>query len=420
MSRDHIQLIKTNKILVLFFVLCLFRSATSHAQSSLSLLDPSGEVTFPFDYVQGFIVVDIVLQKIMPLKFILDTGAENTILLKKEYTNILQIPYHKKISLLGSDMATSIEAYVCNGVYLQLVNSQRVRHNIIVLEKDNLFLEEYLGEKIDGILGAEFFKGLILKIDYVRRIITITNPAVFNPSKLKKFEAFDIDIIENKPYLNCITEVSFGKPTKTKLLLDTGAGLTALFHNNTDSLLSLPSVVIKGSLGKGLGGDIEGFSGKIHRLSFGNIEFTNLISSFQSLEDIQLHPKKVIRNGIIGNLILERFEVIFDLLKSKMYLKPSKNYKKDFEFDKSGLTIFAYGENLKNYYVKFVLENSPAYDADIRSGDIILKLGFWSYKWFSLNQINKKFIGKTGKKVKLKIKRGNEVLTKKIILRDLF
>ena len=97
-----------------------------------------------------------------------------------------------------------------------------------------------------------------------------------------------------------------------------------------------------------------------------------------------------------------------------------KNYNKTFEFDKSGLTLFAYGENLNKYYVKYVTEKSPGADADIRPGDIILKIGYFSYKWFTLRQLNKLFIGKTGKKIRLKIQRGDEIMKKEIILRDLF
>ncbi|MBC7884907.1 MAG: aspartyl protease family protein [Saprospiraceae bacterium] len=402
--------------LYLFFCPFLCKSE----QFPINLLGNSSEVVIPFSYHQGFIVVDLVFQKLIPLKFILDTGAENTILLKKEYAEMMQITYHKKINILGSDMSQTVQAYICNGTFLQLVNTQTIRQNIIVLEKDHLFLEEYIGTKIDGILGAEFFRGLVMKIDYNSSQVTLSDPAKYNYSKLDRYHSYDIDIVDSKPYLNCITEVKPGHPTKTKLLIDTGAGLTALFHNNTDSLLSLPVQIVKGSLGKGLGGDIEGYAGKIHSLKFGTLEFNNLISSFQALDDAMLSPEKIIRNGLVGNLLLERFVVIIDLLRSKLYLKPNKNYNKDFEFDKSGMTIFAFGEDLNQYYVKYVIDNSPAMEADIRPGDIILKVGFWSRRWLSLMQINRKLIGKNGKKVRLKIKRNNEVFTKTIILRDIF
>jgi hypothetical protein len=44
-----------------------------------------------------------------------------------------------------------------------------------------------------------------------------------------------------------------------------------------------------------------------------------------------------VRNGLIGNMLLERFEVFIDFHKAKLYLKAKKNYNKDFEYDKSGM-----------------------------------------------------------------------------------
>jgi C-terminal processing protease CtpA/Prc len=112
--------------------------------------------------------------------------------------------------------------------------------------------------------------------------------------------------------------------------------------------------------------------------------------------------------------------VHFDFAKSKLYLKPHKNYNKAFDFDKSGLTIFAFGKELNQYYVKYVMDGSPAAEADIRPGDIIRKVGMWSTKWYNLSGLNKKFMGRTGKKIKLTLEREGEILKKEIVLRDLF
>ncbi|MBL0027495.1 MAG: PDZ domain-containing protein [Saprospiraceae bacterium] len=384
------------------------------------LLEEFDDITVPFAYSNGFIIIDVIFQKVLPLKFILDTGAENTILLKREYSDFLKVPYHKKIVLYGSDMSEEVTAYVCNGTYLQFFNTRSVRHNILVLEKDFVHLEEYVGSKVDGIIGAEFFKGMIIKIDFRKDELTLIDPRKFSKSSTKTYIPFDIEIINSKPYLNCVTEVKNGLEVKTKLLLDTGAALTALFHHNTDTLLNASGSIVKGSLGKGLGGDIEGFSGRIHRLNLGELYFNNLISSFQDLDSSLIKPEKVTRNGIIGTLLLERFDVIIDFATPKLYLRPKKNYNKAFEFDRSGLTVFAFGPGLNKYYVKYVTDNSPAAEADIRPGDIIHKIGCWSYRWYSLRQVNHVLSGKIGKKVKIQIKRGEEKLKKEFILRDLF
>lgn len=410
------------RILVIVFCFIWMLSPTNaHAQLYANeYANAKGKIEIPFNYFNGFIVVDIIFQKVLPLKFILDTGAENTILLKREYADILNLPRHKKVKLMGSDLSREMYAYVCNDIYLQMINLAPAKRNIVVLEESLTILEEYIGTQIDGILGAEFFKDMVIKIDYKRRILTLYQPNEFYPDKLKGFHPYIIEVINHKPYINCVTTVNPGSPIMTKLLIDTGAGMTALFHDNTDTLMALKSQIVKGSLGQGLGGEIEGYSGKIHKLQIGNIEFNNMISSFQALDENLLSDGKIVRNGLLGNLLLERFTVIVDFAHQKLYLKPIKHFDKDFDFDKSGLVVFAFGPQLNQYYIKHIMDNSPGAIAGLLPGDIILKVGIVSRRWISLRRINTILSGKSGKKVKFKIKRNGLILYKEVVLRSLF
>ena len=48
----------------------------------------SKKLEIPFERIDNFIVVKILFEGLFPLRFILDTGAEHTILTKKEITNL--------------------------------------------------------------------------------------------------------------------------------------------------------------------------------------------------------------------------------------------------------------------------------------------------------------------------------------------
>lgn len=386
----------------------------------LTLLGKKNQITVPFEYQQGFIVVKVYMENFLSLNFIFDTGAENTILLKSSIADLLQLPCNKKLTILGADLSSKINAYVSNNINLRIENSQSVKQNIIVMEENYSYLEECIGIKIDGILGAEFFKGLILRIDYKSKQITIFNPKKISLQKLTKYKALPITLHKNKPYLTCTAAVNQGANTSVKMLLDTGAGLSALFHDNTDTMLCLPHKIVKGQLGVGLGGDIVGFNGKIHKLSIGEFVLPNLISSFQSLEEALIDTSKLIRNGLIGNLILERFDIYLDLNDSMIYLKPYKNFDKPIKYDKSGLTIFSFGVKLDQYYVKSIIEGSPADEAGVMIGDVITKVGCWPVSIFSLNTIVNKLCGKSGKVLVIKVERAQKVFKYSIILRDLF
>lgn len=379
-----------------------------------------GHTEIPFEYINGFMVVDVLFQRVIPMKFIFDTGAENSVLFKKEIATAFQLPCSRKVRLIGADLNMEILADICSDVYLQISTLPIEPNHIIVLEDDYFFLDEFIGIEIDGILGAEYFYKKVVKIDYKKMIITIIDPTFFKASKYSKYEQFDLKIIDKKPYLNCLTSFNPDSSVNTRMLLDTGAGVSAIFHFNRDTSAIQKKEWVKGILGKGLNGDIEGYIGKVHAFQFGPYTFEQMPFSFQWLDEMILKNEKIVRYGLIGNLMLERFEVIIDYPGKKLYLKALKKYNKPFDYDKSGLTIYAYGKNLNQYYIKYVLNNSPAAISDLQENDIILAINGWSYKWYSLKKIDKILSGKAGKKVKLKIKRGQDILIKQIILKDMF
>jgi len=405
----------------LFWFCCLLAIGDTRSQPwKIPELADQKMVVVPFTYSNGFIIIDVILQKVIPLRFILDTGAENSILFKKEFAEVLNLEYQRRIKILGADLSQEVTAFICTNTFLQFYTTVPKKHNIIVLDNNFYEFEEVVGTRVDGILGAEFFRNQILRIDYGKSQITLIAPEKFKSSMVKNYQRLDIELKSGKPYINCRTEVNPGFPVNARLLLDTGAGLTALLHYNTDSLLNYKGHLVKGSLGKGLGGDIEGYMGKIHRLEMGPLFFNGVISSFQALDEALITKEKIVRNGLIGNILLERFDIYLDFRDTVLYVKPKRNYNKEFVYDRSGLLVFAFGKKLDSYYVKYVTEGSPAQEAGILPGDVILKVGLLSYRWFSLKHLNKILSGKPGKKIRLKLQRGDQIIHKEVILRDLF
>lgn len=404
-------------LLACFSLFCLEGKNLSAQVLGLELLDNNESVELNFDYNQGFILLDVKFNRSLPLKFILDTGAEHIILFKKEISDLLGMPYEKRINLVGSDLNRQVYAYICRNVALSLKNTPTVERDIIVLEEDFLHLEELTGKPIHGIIGSRFFRGLVMELDYKKSRLVLHDGSLFRPPA--KFKQFDLSIEKHKPYLSAQINTESGDSIPLKLLLDTGAALPFLLFLDTHPSLEIPDYFVKGNLGKGLGGDIEGYLSKVNDLElFGSYNFSNLVTSFQELgQDID--PDILMnRNGLIGNPILERFKLIIDFVNSKIYLQARKNYNKEFEYDKSGLVIYAFGADLDNYYIKDVIVDSPAYEAGIRRGDMIKRIGLWPANFYSLGHILKKLKGRDGKRIKMHLERNGVRYKTSFILRD--
>jgi len=417
---SYLSTVRLQKSRILLFLLCsvsFLGSIQGQLLPGLDLLEIDEILEIPFKYVSGYIIINTEINNALELSMIYDTGAEHTILFEKQLTDLIGLKYDKEVILKGSDLTEGIRAYISRNISLQIGKSPRVKRDIVVLEENFLNFKEITGTNIDGILGARNFKNLIVNIDYKRQKLVIYHPEKFRRS-LKNYTKVPVEILNNKPYVTANTTNSLGETYELKLLIDTGAGLTFLLNSNEKMNINIPPNATPGSLGKGLGGFIQGYRGKMANLEFGNFNFTNVFTHFQKV-DIPLDSiDQSFRNGIIGNLILERFDIFINYLEETIYFKPVRKLNKPFRYNLSGLGILAFGATLENYIVFEVIKNSPADKIGIQKGDIIKKIGWLESKHFSLYSIEEMLSRRPGKKIKFKIKRGEELLEKIIVLED--
>jgi len=413
------------KLLRFTAILLITATVTCNLQSqylATDLLVDKGKCSIPFEYENGFIVVEGVFNSAIPLKFIVDTGAEHCILFDKKLTDALFLPYEREVKIIGSDLSLEMKAHIIRKTSIRLKKAPTVTRDIIVLDQNYLRIKQISGIDIDGIIGGEFFRGLVLEIDYKKKKLNIYHPDQYKADQ--KATVHDIFVASHKPYVNvqCLSGDTQAKDTTSiDLLLDTGAAITFMLLTDSDSTVTMPKKIIPGNLGRGLGGDLTGMIGRTRHLGIKGYSFDEALTYFQFADSIVIELDDLNRRGLIGNYVLSRFDkVAIDYTYEKLYLKPGKNLNKKFEYDKSGLNIYAIGRYLDKYYVQSVLVDSPADRAGILPGDIITKVGWWSTKWYSLESITNKLKGKSGKKIKFTINRKGEKLKKSFILRDLF
>jgi hypothetical protein len=391
-------------------------------QELITLTRPNGRIELPFEYVNNFIIVEVVFNKIFPLKFIFDTGAENTILTRREITDLLHIDYQREISIYGSDLTTELKAYIAPGITISLGENLRIASQaILVMEEDYFRFEEYAGVEVHGILGADILRRFVISIDYRRRRIIIQDPRTFTPPRSNAFVNVSTEFSRHKPYLYLPAKLVAQQNISLKLLMDTGASLSLLLYTSADSLLQLPDELIRTSIGHGLGGTIEGYVGRTASLTVGDDQMTNVITSFQDIsEDYQLDSTFLNnRSGIMGNVVLSRFYIIIDYISEQVYLKPNRDFSKAFSFDRSGLSVVASGIQLNHFSILNVIAGSPADEAGIQKGDEIRMLNGVPATLLGLESISRVLRKKAGKRIRLLIRRDNERFYTEFYLRDL-
>ena len=383
------------------------------------LVDIKKSVDIPFEYVNNFIILNVIFNKKLPLKFIFDTGAEYTILTKSNYASISGIHLEREFKILGADLTTEITAYLARNVSIQASKLFVPAADILVFKDDYFQFEELTGVEVDGIIGANIFSKFVLSINYKKKIITLHNPDRFSPPSAK-YSMQPLTITKNKPYINVNLKTNVtDHPIDVKLLLDTGASLSLLLYTDTHESIKVPPTVISGNIGMGLGGQLEGYLGRIQEFNIADHKFNNVITNFQEIHEFLDTSFLNGRNGIIGNLVLDRFNIIIDYNNQKLYLKPNKKFKKAFEYDKSGLMIISTGKDLRTLVVNKVVSDSPASEVGIQKGDIIKKVNWIPSGYLTMKDLIRILQKKEGKRIKITIKRNGKRMKFEFRLKEL-
>lgn len=392
----------------------LIQSAAFAQMLGFSLADGKKKVQIPIEIHNNLVVIPVVLNGQLPLKFILDTGVRTSILTEKTFSDILNLTYSRKYTIAGPGGQKLVDAYVTNNVSLDLPGVHGEGHAMLVLEEDYLELRNYLGADVHGILGYELFSRFIVKIDYENKRLTLYTPEKFNrpgPS----YKTVPITIQDTKPYLSAEITMNDSTKVRTKLLVDSGASHGLVLEPDSDPGLKVPPRNIKSIIGRGIGGIITGKIGRIKEVDIGDYKIPSVISNFpdpNSYMDTLKTGRAIFRNGSVGGEVLSRFHVVFDFPKEKLYLKRNHDFKKKFYFNLSGLTLKAEGSSLRKYEITDVRENSAAGLAGLQVGDIIVSINGIPARELELSTVNAYFNSKPGKKVIVDIERAGNPIKK--------
>lgn len=125
---------------------------------------------------------------------------------------------------------------------------------------------------------------------------------------------------------------------------------------------------------------------------------------------------KTKHNGNIGGSILKRFRVVFDYANEKMYIKKNRLFRKDFEYNMSGMELMAVGPLLSTLIVSKIIEGTPADRAGLREGDLIFAINGRRPPELDLSIYSSLVSKRPGKRIRVKILREGKLVKKKFRL----
>ncbi|WP_348824157.1 PDZ domain-containing protein [Flavobacterium aestuarii] len=403
------------------------------------------KVTVPIVLINNLVFIPIKVNGV-ELNFLLDTGVEETILFSLEDNPEINFYNSEKISLRGLGSEEAIEGLKTTNNILELDGVKASRQLIYVILDQSFNLSSQIGIPVNGIIGYNFFKENLVRIDYASKKVIVYKNNDSNRKKVeKKFDKTAITIDRFKPYLMGITEFD-NLDIGVKLLIDTGNSDSVWLFQNLSSQIKVPAKNFEDFLGKGFSGDIEGRRARIANFSFDKYNFRKPIVAFPDSASIRNVRMVKDRIGSVGGEILKRFSIVFDYKNELLYLKRNSRFNEPFGYNKSGIEIkhngiqwvketvrmetvplsggisfdkngnnvtndFRYKFELKPIYeIANVRKNSAASKCGLRVGDIIISINKLPAYKYSLEKLNELFKSDDDKWIYLEVERESKTL----------
>ena len=258
-----------------------------------------------------------------------------------------------------------------------------------------LDLKSIVGKQVDGIFGLETFSDTLYMIDYVSQKITFTN-------SVEGYEAINSHFEAGRIYIDLSLTLNNGNSIYGRFLVDTGSNQT-IFNNHvymTEGIYNSAHKKKFYSKG-GIGGDSNGYFLPVSSIDIGKFKIENFITTISTDTLGMLANSNYM--GIIGNDLLDDFNIIFDHRKEKIWVKPNKNFNKNIKKLFKGISFLDTGEK---WYVAGVVEDSDAFRNGIRMNDEIVQINNVPVEKINLNAFTNNL--KANDILRLKIKRGEE------------
>jgi PDZ domain/Aspartyl protease len=351
----------------------------------------------PMELVGSSVIVPVRVNGGQPSGFLLDTGASASAM-DRERADRLALAVEQAPP--GSSPAGGAPAEAILNARLELPGVRLFLPQLAAIPL--VSLGRSLGHQVDGRLGADVLGRFVVEIDYARQTLQLYDPGAFRYAG--HGAQFRIRLMNGTPHVEAKIDVPGHGAVKGDFLLDTGSDhallLSESFAKSRGLLTRRLKTLRPGGLGEG--GRGNRLLARLGALELGPYRIAQPIALIQEMQGAGERNY----GGIIGSQVLRRFTVILDLPHGRLILEPNPQFREPFETDMSGIAFIAAGARLEDFEVRSVLPDSPAAQAGVRPGDVLVTLDGEPAGSYTLAEIRRLF-RQEGHTHKLVFRRGS-------------
>jgi predicted aspartyl protease len=364
-----------------------------------------GEATVPIE-VNGFVTLEARLNGQGPFAFILDTGG-----------HAILTPAAAELLGLHPAGAGNAGGTGSGTLPIQFAKVARVEIGGVTLVDQNFFVIPLQYDTVDrgprpplaGILGLELLERLAARLDYRNHTLTFWPRESYRPPISAK--AVPITFADDIPLLGAQLN---GVPGD--FALDTGNTGSLLVQHVWADQHGFGDEMKRGiaMMSFGSGGASQTWVSRLDDFEVAGSSFHHIIGSYAN--DTQGALSSRTEAGNIGSDILQNFTLDFDYAHERIWFDRVPGFTPP-AFSLSGLMLFRIGP--KTTVVVKTIEHSPAAEAGLRQGDIVLTIGNQNIQELSMTEIGHLLQKPPGTAVPITWRRGGQEMSASLVLKEL-
>jgi hypothetical protein len=195
---------------------------------------------------------------------------------------------------------------------------------------------------------------------------------------------------------------------KGDFLIDTGGGMSIhILKQVADRDRLLDGAPTLDEIGRGLGGETSHKVVRGAALSIGGYRLSGpVVAVTEDAAGLRIDQNSI---GSIGMEALGRFKLTLDYSRKLLHLEPNRNFRAPFVYDATGLRFRATRPSFSPPYVFSVRDPSPAKEAGIESGDVLLQINGRNAAAMSVEDV-REALREPGKAHKLSLSRKGKTI----------
>jgi hypothetical protein len=324
--------------------------------------------TFPITY-RGHIYIKGDVDSVSG-NFVFDTGATNL---------YLDSIFYKENSF---SYQNTFDAYIPGAG----INQQKIKviDDIVTFRFDKhlyqtkrvpvIVLKPILGDYADGILGLQYFNSSVMEINYKEQFIRVSDN--IDSIDISNYSRITFKNQNDRLFIPLKVNINNAISIEGEYLLDFGSGNSVSITTPTARNYRLQNSINKkvGFYTKygGIGGESASYDFMAKSVEIGGFTMKDVTMDYSTDKKGAMASSK--HNGLIGNKILEQFDIIIDFANNHLYIKPNSDYGKPFRFSKLGFSFVDRYKTLNAWIVTGMYNNCNAEKAGLKIDDKIVSI----------------------------------------------